>query len=159
MKFLCVPCDEPMALREARGPFEGTMSIVYDCGACDNSVAMLTNRMETQMVRSLGVKIGGRKQAAAPMEMVRSNLSRKRTTVSAPLPAASGSKCPFTGVVVEAFAEEGMNWTAEATARLARIPDYVRPMVQSNVEEYARKHGHAEVDAAVMDAMKGNLGM
>ena len=157
MKFLCVPCDEPMALRETRGPFEGTMSIVYGCQMCGYSMAMLTNRMETQMVRSLGVKIGGRTVAAAPMEMLRSNLKGRREAVATPAPA--GSKCPFTGVVEEAFAAGDMTWTAEATARIERIPEFVRPMVRRNIEEYARKHNHAMVDARVMDAMKGQVGM
>ena len=159
MKFLCVPCDEPMALREARGPFEETMSIVYGCPACGHSMAMLTNKMETQMVRSLGVKIGGRTHEAAPMEMLRSNLQGRREAVPSPTPASPVSKCPFTGVVTEAFASEALEWTTEATARIARIPDFVRPMVCRNVEDYARKHGHSKVDADVMDAMKGQLGV
>ena len=34
MKFLCVPCDQPMKLSESRGPDEGSISLVYSCSAC-----------------------------------------------------------------------------------------------------------------------------
>jgi len=152
MKFLCVPCDEPMALRETRGPFEGTLSIVYGCQACGHTMAMLTNKMETQMVRSLGVKIGGRKQEMVPMEMVQSNLQEKRV-------APTGSKCPFTGVVTEAFENDTVEWTPEAKVRIARIPEFIRSMVARNVEEYAKEQGLSVVDEAVMDAMKGQVGI
>ncbi len=147
-----------MALRETHGPFEGTMSIVYHCLGCGYSMAMLTNRMETQMVRSLGVKIGGQTRAASPMEMLRSNLQGKREEIPAPGQAGAASKCPFTGVVVEAFNSGSMQWTDEAKARIERIPEFVRPMVQRSAEDYARQHGHDLVDGAVMDAMRGQAG-
>jgi hypothetical protein len=75
MKFLCVPCDEPMKLRDTRGPDNGSMTLVFGCPSCGHEAAMLTNTMETQMVRSLGVKIGGRSVPAEPMEMVRESLA------------------------------------------------------------------------------------
>ena len=78
MKFLCVSCDEQMKLQRAEGPNEGSMSVIFECPACGWSAAMLTNKMETQMVRSLGVKIGGRTVPAEPMEMVRNSLSQSR---------------------------------------------------------------------------------
>jgi len=170
MKFLCVACDEPMLLKETRGPDRGSMAIVYRCPACSRDIAMLTNAMETQMVRSLGVKIGGRTVAAEPMEMLRSSLVEQRadgiaTTPSAPQPTAappSGSKCPFTGVVSDAYARHetaAPAWTQEAEARLERIPSFVRPMVQKGVEAYAREKGYAEIDATVMEEVKGRFGM
>jgi hypothetical protein len=170
MKFLCVACDEPMLLKETQGPDRGSMSIIYSCPACNRDIAMLTNAMETQMVRSLGVKIGGRTVAAEPMEMLRSSLAEQRddgiaTTPAAPHPTAapsSGSKCPFTGVVTDAFAQHEKAppaWTPEAEARLERIPSFVRPMVQKGVEEYAREKGYVEIDATVMEEVKGRFGM
>ena len=167
MKFLCVACDEPMALLETRGPDEGSMSIIYRCPSCQHDIAMLTNAMETQMVRSLGVKIGGRTVPAEPMEVLRSSLAEQRDDVAAPAPqpavATSGSKCPFTGVVNEAVARQehaaGPVWTDEAAARIERIPSFIQSMVKKGVEDYAREQGYAEITATVMDEVKGRFGM
>jgi hypothetical protein len=74
MKFLCVECDQPMALRETLGPDNGSLSVIFECGSCGKETAMLTNHMETQMIHSLGVKVGGRTEPAAPMETIRDNL-------------------------------------------------------------------------------------
>ncbi len=132
---------------------------------------MLTNPMETQMVRSLDIKIGGRTAPVQPMEMVRSSLAEQRdglpaATVAAPAPAPStpsGSKCPFTGAVNEAFAQQehaaGPIWTEEAEARLERIPSFVRPMIKKGVEDYAREQGYPEINATIMDEVKGRSGM
>ncbi|MDE2833709.1 MAG: PCP reductase family protein [Bacteroidota bacterium] len=160
MKFLCVRCDQPMGLSETHGPFDGTLSIVYECPVCSHRIAMLTNRAETQMVRSLGVKIGGRRTETEPMETLRSSLAVPRDRE--PEQAASRSKCPFTGVVSEAFAAPEtpeFEWMPEAKARIEAIPPFIREMVQQNVEEYARQHGYRRIDEAVMDEVKGALGM
>jgi len=53
MKFLCVPCDEAMKITETKGPEDGSLAVVFGCPSCRRQVAMLTNPMETQMVRSL----------------------------------------------------------------------------------------------------------
>ena len=160
MKFLCVGCDAPMALVETRGPDEGSMALVYGCPACGQQTAMLTNAMETQMVRSLGVKIGGRTAPAAPMETIHASLD---TSHAAEAPKPAGSKCPFTGVVEEAMAQQqapdGLAWSAEAEARIERVPPFIRSMVRKSIEDYAREHGLAEVDASVMDAVRGKIDM
>ena len=161
MKFLCVPCDQPMSLRSTHGPFDGTMSIVYECPSCDVQMAMLTNKAETQMVRSLGVKIGGRTAPAEPMETLRSNLA---VSQEEPAPeSSSGGRCPFTGVISDAMAtaesESVLQWSPEALTRLEAIPPYIQPMVKRNIEDYARDRGLSEIDEGVMDAMKGQMGM
>lgn len=156
MKFLCIPCDEPMQLEKALGPDNGSMSIVYQCPSCRLEIAMLTNRMETQMVRSLGVKIGGRTDEPEPMEMLRSSLA----TGSSQAEPVTGSKCPFTGVVAAADSMAGApSWTAEAEARMAAIPAFVRTSVRKQIEEFARQHGHAVIDTKVLDEVRGRLGM
>ena len=58
MKFLCVPCDSPMKLQTVGPPDRGSLSIVYACPECGYEMAMLTNAYETQVVQSLGVRIG-----------------------------------------------------------------------------------------------------
>ncbi len=156
MKFLCVPCDEPMLLQEALGPDGGSMSIVYRCPACHRDIAMLTNKMETQMVRSLGVKIGGQMGEAQPMEMLRASLTGQKAEAN----PTSGSRCPFTGVVAAAYeTSDTPAWTAEAEERIAAIPSFVQPAVRKQVAEYARERGYAEITAKVMDEVKGRLGM
>ena len=58
MKFLCVPCDSPMKLQSIDPPEGGSLSVVYSCPECGYEMAMLTNAYETQVVQSLGVRIG-----------------------------------------------------------------------------------------------------
>ena len=58
MKFLCVPCDSPMKLQTVGPPERGSLSVVYSCPECGYEMAMLTNPFETQLVQSLGVRIG-----------------------------------------------------------------------------------------------------
>ncbi len=163
MKFLCVDCDEAMHLKETRGPDNGSLAVLFACPTCGREIAMLTNAMETQMVRSLGVKIGGRTVPAAPMEMVRSSLAEVAPSAEAEKPAsASASKCPFTGMANEAFEAarpDSPEWTPEAEARLERIPSFVRPMVRKSIEQHAREQGHTRIDAAVMEEVKGSFGM
>ncbi|MGH3029124.1 MAG: hypothetical protein ACRDMW_11285, partial [Gaiellaceae bacterium] len=64
MKFLCVPCDSPMKLQAIGPPERGSLSVVYSCPECGYEMAMLTNAYETQVVQSLGVRIG-RAEASA----------------------------------------------------------------------------------------------
>src|SRR5919202_836151 len=58
MKFLCIPCDSPMTLQTVGPPDRGSLSVVYACPECGYEIAMLTNAYETQIVQSLGVRIG-----------------------------------------------------------------------------------------------------
>ncbi|MBT8401630.1 MAG: PCP reductase family protein [Rhodothermia bacterium] len=199
MKFLCVECDEPMKLQRTGGPDNGSMSVLFGCPSCGREVAMLTNAMETQMVRSLGVKIGaGGGSASAPMGTIRESLvsgsgndhgagaqvggsnpaseaaSGKGPAESGDVPldhapdhpdgAESGGKCPFTGMVNDAFAGAELTdgelvWTAEALERLERIPSYVRSMVEKGIVEYAKETGVTEIDGDFMDAARGRFGM
>ena len=135
------------------------MSIVYSCPNCGRQIAMLTNQAETQIVRSLGVKIGGRSDVAAPMESLRSNLAMQREGVETTRPSTSQTKCPFTGMVNEAFARDALTWSDPALARLESIPAFVRPMVRTNVEDYAREQGYVEITELVMDEVKAHLEM
>ncbi len=138
MKFLCVPCDTPMTLRTVAPPDRGSLSVVYSCPECGYEMAMLTNAYETQVVQSLGVRIGPDNSAAA-----------------------GGGKCPFGAMVpgAEAPAEDAVRWTSAAEARLANIPEFVRPMARTGIERFARERGTLEVDETVLDAAKDFFGM
>ncbi len=99
MKFLCVPCDEAMKLERVERPDDGSLSVVFACAACGNRVAMLTNPMETQLVRALDVRIGGRPSPVEPMDFVRSMLASGRDAgPDAVGPSAAPSGCPFSAV-------------------------------------------------------------
>lgn len=174
MKFLCVACDQAMKLDRTLAPEGGTLAVVFSCPSCSRETAMLTNAMETQMVRSLGVKIGGRTEPVEPMEMVRSSLVQVQGEGAAPTSnaspvasspdsaeAVSESKCPFTSVAAEAFARNPapIAWTAEAEERISRVPPFAQPMARKGVELHAREHGYEEITDAVIDEVKDRFGM
>ena len=164
MKFLCVECDEPMRLQASQGPDEGSLAVTFGCPRCSRRVAMLTNPAETQLIRSLGVKVGGRSEPAAPFEHLRSSLARQRPEAfeEAPAEGASiGPGCPFAGMIAaeEAQGQSGMAWSPEAEARVERIPSFIRPMARKAIERYAEGKGHRTITEAVMDEARAALGM
>jgi hypothetical protein len=86
-------------------------------------------------------------------------------------PEKSGEKasggCPFSAMVAEmgltgsgkpgngtAPAPSDFTWTADAKEKLDRLPAFVKPMVQSSVEAYARKNGFKSITLQVMDDSK-----
>ncbi|MBI4502193.1 MAG: hypothetical protein HY700_13660, partial [Gemmatimonadetes bacterium] len=73
MKFLCIECDQQMQFEE-RQVGDDTFGAAFRCPKCGRSIALLANPMETQLVSSLGVKIGGRTLEEQPLELVRSNV-------------------------------------------------------------------------------------
>ena len=151
MKFLCVPCDSPMTLQTVGPPDGGSLSVVYACPACGYEMAMLTNAYETQVVQSLGVRIGpGGERAAA---------------------GTSGAKCPFSAMVPAMdggrsgtspdgpLEADAVRWTTAAEARLANIPEFVRPMARTGIERFARERGALEVDEKMLDEAREFFGM
>lgn len=197
MKFLCVDCNEAMRLESADGPDRGSMTVLFTCPTCSRQTAMLTNSMETQVVRSLGVKIGGRTTSAEPMETIRGSLVGSRYSgppsdanapreggpvanqpasydeAELPVPAThhdhpdrradgspQSSKCPFTAMVNDAVErQQGIQWSDGARRRMERIPEFARSMVMKGVEDAAKAQGAAEVTEAVLDQVRGQMGM
>jgi proto-chlorophyllide reductase subunit len=149
MKFLCVPCDSPMKLQTVGPPERGSLSVVYACPECGYEIAMLTNAYETQIVQSLGVRIG------------------PEIGVGVPASAEASAKCPFSAMIPAAEgaqpAQAGepipIRWTAAAEARLGNIPEFVRPMARTGIERFARERGASEVDENVLDAAREFFGM
>ena len=148
MKFLCIPCDAPMKLQTVEPPDRGSLSIVYACPECGYEMAMLTNAYETQVVQSLGVKVG------------------PSTTLGEATAGAAGAKCPFSGMIpgAENSAERAkpdaaIRWTAAAEARLLNVPEFVRPMARVGIEKFALEKGAREVDDEILDAARQFFGM
>ena len=52
-----------------------------------------------------------------------------------------------------------VRWTPAAEARLANIPEFVRPMAKTGIEKFARDRGALEVDETILDAAKDFFGM
>ena len=46
-----------------------------------------------------------------------------------------------------------------AEARLANIPEFVRPMARTGIERFARERGALEVDEKILDAARDFFGM
>jgi hypothetical protein len=147
MKFLCVPCDSPMKLKTAGPPEAGSLSVVYSCPECGYEMAMLTNPFETQLVQSLGVRIGPETDEVSGV--------------------SASAKCPFPAMMLDAGeARPGqtaeprpVRWTSAAEARLAKIPEFVRPMARTGIERFARERGALEVDEKVLEAAREFFGM
>ena len=61
----------------------------------------------------------------------------------------------------EARPDEPMpvRWTSAAEARLANIPEFVRPMARTGIEKFARERGAVEVDETLLDAAREFFGM
>jgi hypothetical protein len=138
-----------MKLQTVGPPDRGSLSVVYSCPECGYEIAMLTNAYETQMVQSLGVKIGPDRSAEPA--------------------STSGGKCPFGAMIpatetadakpLEVGESSQVRWTAAAEARLANIPDFVRPMARTGIERFARDQGVLEVDERMLDAAREFFGM
>lgn len=143
MKFLCVECDEQMMFEQRQLPGDGTLAAAFRCPTCERVVAMLTNPMETQLVSSLGIKIGGREVPEQPLETIRSGLVGGRE---------------------DAFEESGVPagpvaWSQDAIDRLGIVPKFVRGMVKRIYADYAKENGIPEITPAVMDRARSDLGL
>ncbi len=156
MKFLCIPCDSPMKLQTIAPPEGGSLSVVYSCPECGYEMAMLTNPYETQLVQSLGVRIGPEMGVGG---------SGSRCPFTAMMPAMEGPRAidrAPTGVVArpgQGGETIPVRWTAGAEARLANIPEFVRPMARIGIEKFAMENGSLEIDEKVLDAAREFFGM
>jgi hypothetical protein len=165
-----------MRLVSTAGPDEGSLTVTFSCPGCRQRIAMLTNPWETQLVKTLGVKVGGggSQRPPAPMAEVRANLANQRPGAFAGGPSSDaagdpvavapgeGSGCPFAAMIPGlglAPAAEGPGWTPEAAARVERIPGFIRPMAKQAIERFARERGHGVITDAVMDEAREFMGM
>lgn len=193
MKFVCLNCETYMSFEKVEKPAEGSLGVFFGCPSCGAKFSMVTNPGETQMVSSLGVKLGGRTEAAEPFEMTRGTLKdealagsgqmaaylnekiqggQPATAPAAAAAAKPGEKssggCPFSAMVAEMGltssgkpanggpATTDFTWSADAKEKLDRLPAFVKPMVQSSVEAYARKQGYQTITLQVMDDSKND---
>ena len=150
MKFLCVPCDSPMKLQTVGPPERGSLSVVYSCPECGYEMAMLTNAYETQVVQSLGVRIGPAK------------LQRRRAA------GTSGGKCPFSRD------DSGNRGDRSRASRASRSPSAGLPPPKRGSRTFPSssapwrgpasrdspaREGSLEVDEKILDAARDFFGM
>jgi len=168
-----------MTFENVEVPGEQSLGVTFGCSTCGSKVAMITNPGETAMVNALGVKIGGRTTPPAPMEVTRESLMDMKPDARPATPSAAvqqamlakemekpaGGTCPFSSMIAQmkgegatAGAAPTFTWTADATARLERVPSFMRPMIQMGVENYARKNGITTITPEVMDRSKNDPG-
>ncbi len=140
MKFLCIPCDEPMKLQQAAGPEAGSLDLRFRCALCGHEVAMLTNAGETQLVQSLGVRVGRDKGPITPMVQLRTHL------------AGAKSETLTKDTTPEPI------WTEAAETRLAEHPRFVQPVIRKTYTDYARRQGLHEISPEVMNEIRRKLG-
>ena len=157
MKFLCVDCDERMDFADRQVPGDGTLAAVFECPSCGRAVGMLTNPMETQLVSSLGVKIGGRTVEQQPMEQTRGQVASGRADAfDDAQDGRGGAQDDSDGGEQGAVTVE---WTADAVDRLQRVPSFVRGMVRRIYTDWAKERGIAEITPEIMDEARSDLGL
>jgi len=145
MKFLCIDCDAQMTFEERQQPGDGTFTASFTCPRCGRRVAMLANPMETQLVSTLGVEIGGRTLDEQPLEFTRT--------------AVAGRDDAFAEVASRTPNAARPAWSRDAEDRLARVPGFVRGMVKKIYSDYARERAIAEITPDVMDRARTELGL
>ena len=144
MKFLCIPCDVKMEVQvEGIMPEEKTNLVMkFKCKKCGHSIAMLTNKFETEFVSKLGVEMGGASSISkAPMASVSSSLAEAKEELKKTDP------------------EDGLIWTEEAEQRIKKVPFFVRGMAKRTVVSFALEKGATTIDAKLMDEVREKVGM
>ena len=132
MKFLCIKCDQAMKLKKVEEDSQQSVGMTFHCEKCDSSFAMLTNPMETQLVKTMGVTIGGKTQSHSPMEMIDGSLS-------------SGEQ------------PDGLRWEPDAEERLNNVPAMARGMARAAIERSANTKGVKLITTAFMDDVKKEI--
>ena len=144
MKFLCIPCDVKMEVQvEGIMPEEKTNLVMkFKCKKCGHSIAMLTNKFETEFVSKLGVEMGGSTSVStAPMAAVGSSLAQAKEELQKTNP------------------EDDLIWTEEALERIKKVPFFVRGMARKTVINFATEKGATTIDAKLMDEVREKVGM
>ena len=157
MKFLCIDCDEQMSFETREQPGDGTFAAAFACPKCGRKIAMLANPIETQLVSSLGVRIGGRTLDEQPMELIRGTVAGKADAFVEGSESLKSNGSDFNDS--DPLKRVRPQWSADAAERLAKVPSFVRGMVKKIYTEYAADHAIAVVTPEVMDRARTDLGL
>jgi len=123
MKFVCRKCESFMSFEEVESVQSDSLGITFHCEQCQARFSMVTNAGETQMVKTLGVQLGGRSQDPKPMELTRSlNDTSPAPQKQSPTPLQknttdfkdSKGKCPFANLVAGMPAASALKEAAQS---------------------------------------------
>lgn len=145
MKFLCVPCDEQMETQtDGIMPQESkNIALKFKCKKCGHTIAMLTNKFETEFVSKIGVELGGQSSVgSSPLSVVATQLAQGKEELKKAV-----------------MKDEDFEWTEEAQTRLGKVPFFVRNMAKKTVISFARDRGVKVIDGKLMDEVREKVGM
>ena len=146
MKFLCIPCDEKMETQVDGIMPEEKKNLVmkFKCKKCGHSIAMLTNKLETEFVSKLGVQVNttAAEAAGTPLGVVSGALAEGKEELKKGAPA-----------------EDNIEWTEDAKERIQRVPFFVRNMAKKTVLSFAKERGITVIDGKLMDEVREKVGM
>ena len=131
MKFICIRCNEYMKQIKADVSGENSINIIFKCSKCNNQIAMVTNTQETQMVKTLGLNIGG-------------GAVSDKTVIEEGNAGEKNDEIP---------------WRKEAEDRFKRIPSFAQPMAKMSIMNYAKEKGAKEITLQIMDEVRERVGM
>lgn len=135
MRFICEKCEVPMDFEREKDLSKESMKVTFGCPDCNARFSMVTNPGETQLIYSLGIKIGG-KEKSNPLEVTQTTLKGKATDTEQ-------DKTP--------------TWSPEAKERLNNVPPFVRPIAKKSIEKLAIEKGFKVINDALMDEAKGKF--
>lgn len=120
-----------MKLMKADNSKGDTVNIIFGCSKCGNQIAMIANSQETQMVKTLGLNIGG--GAVSDKAVIEEG--------------NAGDK------------NDEIPWRKEAEDRFKRIPSFAQPMAKMSIMDYAKEKGAKEITLQIMDEVRERVGM
>src|SRR5215510_6021775 len=112
--------------------------------------------------------IGSGQMAAYLNEKIQGGQPAATVATTATTGEKPSSGCPFSAMVAEMGLTSGgkhgdtgtvtseFTWSVDAKEKLDRLPSFVKPMVQSSVEAFARKQGYKTITLQVMDDSKND---
>jgi hypothetical protein len=139
-----------MKLQSVAPPERGSLSVVYSCPECGYEMAMLTNAYETQVVQSLGVRIGPAEASA-------------EAGPAGPQRGGGQAQCPF-GAMIPATRRRARPKTVPVRGRPApkrgsrTFPSSSAPW-RGPASRDSPESGRQEVDETILDAARDFFGM
>ena len=150
-----------MKLQAVGPPERGSLSVVYSCPECGYEIAMLTNAYETQVVQSLGVRIGPGTSDAASSTSGRLRAEGASASLAGASAEAGGASVAgeqrTPAIEYGSESPTTIAWDDAAAERMKKIPAFVRGMVITAVEESCRKNGLDRVTVEELERIRARM--
>ena len=141
-----------MKLQTVGPPERGSLSVVYSCPECGYEMAMLTNAYETQVVQSLGVRIGPDIEPGAASR-ARRRREPGKCPFAAMIPATEGAR---PGQAGEPIPSGGLPPPKRGSRT---FPSSSAPWRGPASRDSPGREGPLEVDEKILDAARDFFGM